>query len=76
MEVYVRVEQQGHKGYNCLAPVGLLIPQFLKGLSMLMLICAQAPQTLQGLLIGQQYAMYPIRYNVLSSWILGHIHHK
>ena len=47
----------------------LLIPQFLAGLSVLLIfmtglefICAQAPQTLQGLLIGLWYAMYSIKY--------------
>ena len=51
----------------------LLIPQVLAGLSMLLVsmtalefICAQAPQTLQGLLIGLWYAMYSIRYLLVA----------
>ena len=51
----------------------LLVPQLITGLSMLLVsmtalefICAQAPQTLQGLLIGLWYAMYSIRYLLVS----------
>ena len=51
----------------------LLVPQLLMGLSMLLVsmtalefICAQAPQTLQGLLIGLWYAMYSIRYLLVA----------
>ena len=49
----------------------LIIPQLLNGLSSLFVsmtvlefICAQAPRTTQGLLIGLWYATYSIRYLV------------
>ena len=57
----------------------LIIPQLLNGLSSLLVsmtvfefICAQAPRTTQGLLIGLWYATFSIRYllvDVLDSYI-------
>ena len=51
----------------------LIIPQLLNGLSSLLVsmtvfefICAQAPRTTQGLLIGLWYATYSIRYLVVG----------
>ena len=51
----------------------LIIPQLLNGLSSLFVsmtvlefICAQAPRTTQGLLIGLWYATYSIRYLVVG----------
>ena len=50
-----------------------IIPQLLDGLSYLLVsmtvfefICAQAPRTTQGLLIGLWYATFSIRYSVVS----------
>ena len=52
----------------------LLIPQIIEGLSMLFVfmtmlefICAQAPQTVKGLLIGIWYAMLSIQYIGINS---------
>ena len=61
----------------------MIIPQLLNGLAQLLVpmttlefICAQAPRTMQGLLIGFWYAMFSIRYilmssldNAISSWL-------
>ena len=51
----------------------LIVPQILMVLSMLLVsmtalefICAQAPQTMQGLLIGIWYAMYSIKYIIIA----------
>ena len=87
------------KTQNTLDPVDntylwFIIPQLLNGLSSLLVtmtvfefICAQAPRTTQGLLIGLWYATFSIRYLVigisgtfsreerpLSSW--GMMNHK
>ena len=52
----------------------LIVPQILNGLAQLLVhmttlefICAQAPRTIQGLLIGLWYAMFSIRYILMSS---------
>ena len=54
---------------GCLMQPHLIIPQLLNGLSSLLVsmtvfefICAQAPRTTQGLLIGLWYATFSIRY--------------
>ena len=56
----------------------LIVPQLLNGLAQLLVhmttlefICAQAPRTLQGLLIGLWYAMFSIRYLLMST--LDHV---
>ena len=52
----------------------LIVPQVLNGLAQILVhmttlefICAQAPRTLQGLLIGLWYAMFSIRYLLMCS---------
>ena len=52
----------------------MIVPQILNGLAQLLVhmttlefICAQAPRTMQGLLIGLCYAMFSIRYGLMSS---------
>ena len=52
----------------------LIVPQLLNGLGQLFVhmtivefICAQAPRVMQGLLIGLWYAMFSIRYILMSS---------
>ena len=52
----------------------LIVPQILNGLAQLLVhmttlefICAQAPHTMQGLLIGLWYAIFSIQYLVLST---------
>ena len=56
----------------------LIFPQILNGLAQLLVnmtvlefICAQAPRTMQGLLIGIWYAMFSIRYLLMCS--LDHV---
>ena len=56
----------------------LIVPQVLNGLAQLLVhmttlesICAQAPRTLQGLHIGLWYAIFSIRYLLMST--LDHI---
>ena len=56
----------------------LICPQILNGLAQLLVnmtalefICAQAPRTMQGLLIGLWYAMFSIRYLLMCS--LDHV---
>ena len=52
----------------------LIVPQLLNGFAQLLVqmttvefICAQAPHVMQGLLIGLWYAMFSIRYILMSS---------
>ena len=52
----------------------LIIPQVFNGLGQLLVnmtvlefLCAQAPRSLQGLLIGLWYAMFSIRYLIMRS---------
>ena len=52
----------------------LIVPQLLNGFAKLLVhmttvefICAQAPRVMQGLLIGLWYAMFSIRYILMSS---------
>ena len=52
----------------------LIVPQILNGLEQLLVhmttlefICAQAPRTMQGLLIGLWYATFSIRYTLINS---------
>ena len=59
---------------------GSSFPQLLNGLSSLLVsmtvfefVCAQAPRTTQGLLIGLWYATFSIRYLVVG--ILDNRHH-
>ena len=53
----------------------LIVPQVLDGFAQILVhrkfICAQAPRTMQGLLIGLWYAMFSIRYLLISS--LDHV---
>ena len=67
--------QIGHREVNPLDNTYLwfIIPQLLNGLSSLLVfltvfefICAQAPRTTQGLLIGLWYATFSIRYLVVG----------
>ena len=53
----------------------LIVPQLLNGFAQLLVhmttlefICAQAPRVMQGLLIGLWYAMFSIRYMLMSSF--------
>ena len=71
-----QLKHQGSSGFHFLADstyIWFIVPQLLNGLSSLLVsmtvfefICAQAPRTTQGLLIGLWYATFSIRYLVVA----------
>ena len=75
-QCYLQTSNQTHTKYTVDHSIFfyLSIPQFLAGIAILLasmtaleFICAQAPQTMQGLLIGIWYALCSIRYLIIGT---------